>query len=394
MNRSLAKTIWAAHCALLLLASAVNGADAAGNSADQSPLVPAAGAGKDGKAAAIAPKAAAPVAAEDEDADEDEKSEETPAGIAEQIKELKQQVDKLRKEGEARKRLEVSEEEKQKKAEDILTAAGREYTLLKKGTLSLEYSFNYSYFSGDVIKAAAIVEQRSNHNITNQIYTEYALRDNFSVNFTLPFAYKYNRVGTDTAQEATDFGDLSFGVQSQPVKAGGDVPAAILSAGVTCPFGSSPYRINPDTALATGSGFYSVNAGVSLSKTMDPLVAFGNLSYNYSFAADGLNQNWKDGRNLTRVEPGSNVGLAMGFGYALSYKASLNMSAQFAYAFGNQYHFSNAASYGSGSSTSASFNIGTGWKITPARSIALKLGIGLTSNDPDFSFSIRVPFEM
>lgn len=328
------------------------------------------------------------------DADEDEaKAADSKDTVEEQLKELKLQVEKLRKEAEARKRLEVSEEEKGKKAEDILTAAGREYTLLKKGATSLEYSFTYSYFSGDVIKDAALVEKRSNHNITNQIYVERGLKDNLSVNASIPFAYKYNRVGTDKAQEASDFGDLSVGMQMQPLKAGGDMPAMIFSAGLTLPFGSSPYKINPDTTLATGAGFYAVNGGVALSKTMDPLIAFGNLSYNYNFPASGLNQNWKDGRNLTSVDPGSAVSLAMGFGYALSYKASLNLSVQANYAFSNEYKFSNADSYKSGSSVSSSFNIGTGWRVTPSRTVSLKLGIGLTSNDPDFSFSVRVPFE-
>lgn len=331
----------------------------------------------------------------DEDTAEDDEQESAASEttLEEQLKELKLQVDKLRKEGEARKRLEVSQDESSKKAGDILSAAGREYTLLKKGSMSLEYSFNYSYFSGDVIKDAAIVEKRSNHNITNQLFIERGVFDNLSVNLSIPFAYKYNKVGTGAAQEATDFGDVSIGTQMQPLKAGGDMPAMILSAGLTLPSGSSPYKIDPDTTLPTGSGFYSVNCGLSLSKTMDPLIAFGNLSYNYSFPASGLNQHWKDGRNLIGVDPGSSIGLAMGFGYALSYKASLNLSAQANYSNGNKYKFSSTAPSESGSSMSSSFNIGTGWRVTPSRTISLKLGIGLTDSDPDFSFSIRVPFE-
>jgi len=323
-----------------------------------------------------------------------EADQEKPKSLEQQMEELRQELRKMRNEVEARKKLEVTEEEREKKAEDILTAAGREYTLIKKGAIGLEYSIDYSYFSGDVIKDAANVEQRSNHNITNQIYTEYGLKENLSVNATIPFCYKYNRAGTDSAQDATDLGDVSLGAQYQPYKAGGDLPTTILSAGVTLPSGSSPYKINPATSLATGSGFYALNAGASLSKTMDPLVAFANLSYTYNFEASGLNQNWSDGRNLTSVDPGSTVGLALGFGYALSYKASLNLSAQFAYTFSNVYHFNGAADYRNGSSMAGTFSIGTGWRITPARTITLKLGIGLTSSDPDFSLSVRVPFEL
>ena len=365
----------------------------------------AAGAGATG-AARSANGVAGAVPAKVADAEEDEEGEEgeeeldealdagSPQGIQQQLTELRQQVEKLRQEAEARKRLEVSEEEKSKKAEDILSAAGREYTLLRKGALSLEYSLNYSLFSGDVIRDAAVIERRSNHNFTNLIFTEYGLKDNLSVNLGVPFVYKFNKVGTSQSQEATGFGDVTLGAQLQPLKAGGDMPALIVSAGASFPFGTSPYRINPETSLATGSGFYSVNGGVSLSKTMDPLLAFGNLSYNYSFGSNRLDQNWKDGRTLTSVDPGSSIGLAMGFGYALSYKASLNLSTQISYSLGSRYRFANAASYDSGSSVGASFNIGTGWRVTPTRSVFLKLGIGLTSNDPDFSLSVRVPFEM
>ncbi|GFO56402.1 hypothetical protein GMSM_34090 [Geomonas sp. Red276] len=326
--------------------------------------------------------------------DDDAADEEAPKGIEQQMEDLRQELRKMQSEMEARKKLEVTEEEKEKKAEDILTAAGREYTLIKKGNIGLEYSLNYSYFSGDVIKDAAVVEKRSNHNITNQVYTEYGLKENLSVNATLPFCYKFNKVGSDASQEASDLGDVSVGMQYQPYKAGGDMPVTILSAGASFPTGSSPYKINTENSLATGAGFYSLNAGASLSKTIDPLVAFANLIYTYSFEASDLDQNWSNGSKLTSVDPGSSVALALGFGYALSYKASLNMSAQFAYNYSNVYHFSNGTDFRNGSSTSATFNIGTGWRITPARSISLKLGIGLTNNDPDFSFTVRVPFEL
>ena len=177
----------------------------------------------------------------DEDADkEDLEPQEGEATVGEQLKELKLQVQKLRKETEARKRLEVSEEEKEQKAVDILSAAGREYTMLKKGALSLEYNLSYAYVSGDVIKDASTIEKRSSHNITNLIYTEYALKDNLSANVSLPFAYKYNKTGTDQAQEGTDMGDVSVGLQLQPAKAGGTMPPVIFSAGLTMPTGSSP----------------------------------------------------------------------------------------------------------------------------------------------------------
>ena len=107
----------------------------------------------------------------------------------------------------------------------------------------------------------------------------------------------------------------------------------------------------------------------------------------------GISQYWDKSSYLTRVEPGSSIGLTFGFGYALSYEASMNIGAQFSYSFGSRYSINDTTTIESGSSLSSAFNIGTGWRITPARSIYVSLGIGLTNNDPDVSLSIKLPYE-
>ncbi|KUG24106.1 hypothetical protein ASZ90_006111 [hydrocarbon metagenome] len=325
------------------------------------------------------------------------KQDDPPLSLQQEVQDLKKEVQRMRDESEARKRLEVPEEEKSKSVEDILSAVSRQYTLLKKGTVGLGYTFNYSYYSSDAVREAIIVERRINHNLTNNIDIEYAIFNNLTISGNLPLAYKYNQIGTDKSQEATDIGDISLGIQYQPIKAGGIFPTTILSAGVSFPTGTSPYKIDPSTSLATGNGYYSFSAGVSFSKTLDPLVAFGNLTYSYGLEQGGLSQYVVDSKKkvigtLLKVDPGSAIGFSLGFGYALSYQASLNLSTQITYSFGSRY-FYDALVFDSGSSVSSSFNVGTGWRVTPTRSVYFTLGLGLTINDPDFAFAIRVPFE-
>lgn len=325
------------------------------------------------------------------------KQDDPPLSLQQEVQELRKEVQRMRDEGEARKRLEVPEEEKSKSVEDILSAVSRQYTLLKKGTVGLGYTFNYSYYSGDVIREIIIVEKRINHNLTNTIDIEYAILNNLTISGNLPLAYKYNQIGTEKSQEATDIGDISLGIQWQPFKAGGIFPTTILSAGVSFPTGTSPYKIDPSASLATGNGYYSFSGGVSFSKTLDPLVAFGNLTYSYGLEQGGLSQYVVDSKKkvigtLLKVDPGSAIGFALGFGYALSYQASLNLSTQFTYSFGSRYFYDSLV-LDSGSSVSSSFNVGTGWRVTPTRSVYFTLGLGLTINDPDFAFAIRVPFE-
>lgn len=322
----------------------------------------------------------------------EQKTSANASSLDQEINRLEKKIQKLIDENEARKRLEVPEEEKSKSVDDILSAVGREYSLLRKGTISLSYSFNYAYYSGDVIIESSQVQRRCNHNLTNTITAEYALLNNVTLSAGIPFAYKYNRVGTAYSQESTDFGDASFGVTWQPF-ASAKFPTTIVSFGATLPTGSSPYNINLNDTLATGSGVYGISAGVSLSKVIDPLVAFGSLSYGYGFPQAGLSQNWQGSGILTKVEPGSTLGLSIGFGYALSYQASMNLSAQFSYAFSSKYTINDTSEFESGHSLASSFNIGTGWRITPARSLYVSLGIGLTNNDSDVSLSIKLPFE-
>lgn len=331
-----------------------------------------------------------------------------PKSIEDEIKELKKEIKKLRGENEARKKLEAPAEEKSQSVEDILSAAGRQYSLLRKGTVGLSYTFGYSYFSGDAIDELSDggigVRRRVNHNINNTIAVEYALLNNLTLSSNIPFIYKYDKVGTAESLDVTDLGDINLGVAWQPFKAGGSIPATIVSFGVSLPTGSSPYEINYENELSTGSGHYGVSLGVSLSKVVDPLVAFGNFSYSYSIPESGLSHIiYEDPTNpaskiyLTEVKPGGSLGLAFGFGYALSYQASMNLSAQFGYSFGSEYTNESttggASTSKTGSSLSSSLNIGTGWRITAARSISTSVGIGLTNNDSDVSLSLRFPFE-
>lgn len=315
-----------------------------------------------------------------------------PQTLEQQVQSLRKEIQKIRDENEARKKLEIPEEEKGQTIEDILSAAGRQYTMMKQGTVGLTYNLGYSYFSSDAITESSVVERRSNHNLTNTITAEYALLNNLTINTSVPFVYKYNRVGTAEAQDTTDLGDVSVGLSVQPFKSGGVMPPLIFSLGLSMPTGESPYEINQQETQSTGSGYYAGSAGFSVSKVIDPLVAFGNMNYTYGFKKS-VDQYWSKTQRLTEVEPGSSLGFAMGFGYALSYQASMNMSVQVSYSFGSEYIINDEFTYESGSSLSAALNIGTGWRITQSRSIYLSLGVGLTNNDSDFSLNFRLPFE-
>lgn len=307
---------------------------------------------------------------------------------------LKKEAEARRKETEARERLEVTEEEKAEKDKEVLSAAGRRYTLGKTGRLELEYNFGYNYYTTDRLEFGEKlhVTHEKLHVLTNTIVVDYAFLDNLTFTGSLPFVYKYEKVGASGSKDVSDVGDISFGLRWQPFKSGGRWPTTILSAGISADTGQSPYDINIDEELSTGSGFWSCSAGASFSKAIDPVVAFGSLSYSHNFDASGLNQHY-DTLTLKKVEPGDCIGFSMGIGYALSYDVSLTFSFTQSYSLEKEYYFESGQTSKSAAYMTSIFSIGTGWRVSPKTTIFINAGIGLTDDDPDFLLSFRLPFD-
>ncbi|MDA8403075.1 MAG: hypothetical protein M0Z56_02585, partial [Desulfobacteraceae bacterium] len=274
-----------------------------------------------------------------------------------------------------------------------------DYSLSREGTLEATYGFTYAYNETDILENITnpAVDHSSNHNLTNALTFKYAIFDNFSIDSTIPFVYKSDQRSTSNERNATDIGDLSFGTIWQPNKSGGDKPTIMYNGSIVLPTGTSPYKIDVDHALSTGSGFYSVSAGVSASKSLDPVFVFGSGSIYYPIAASHLSQRRTGPTTsetiLEKVAPGQTIGLAIGLAYALSYTVSLNASLSYSYSTAYKYTWNSGAKSSSGASTAAVFNLGTGWRLSPEKTVSTSLGIGLTNSASKFTFSFSIPFD-
>lgn len=312
--------------------------------------------------------------------------------IYQELRQLREKVEKLEKEAEAREKLRMTEQEKKQKEEDILEAAGREYTLMEEGMLSMNLSVSYSYYSSDIIRENFDVEYQANHNLTNSVSLSTALRKNVTVSASVPFIYKYDRLGTEREKKVTGLGDLSLGVKHQPFKANNGWPAPIFNLNLGIPTGKGQYDIDPNQDLSTGSGLYSLSGGVSVSHPIDPVNVFGGLTYSHSFCRDDIGQNRQQGR-LEKVEPGGSISANMGFGYALSYRTSLSISYSYSYSFPTKYHWADGSTTTGRESISSSLGLSTSWRITPERTIIIGVNKGLTNDSQDFGLSLRMPLE-
>lgn len=326
-------------------------------------------------------------AVEEPGADSTEDSED----LKKELEKIRKQLDILMKSEDVRGNLTQSVEEKEEKEENILNAAGREYTLMQKGRFGFEYSLMYSSFRYDSIKEANVIEHNANHNFKNTFIFEFPAKDNLTIGSRIPFVYAYDQIGSKDEKQTTDFGDVDFYANYQPMKSGGDMPSIILNTYLSCPMGRSPYKINPDKDVSTGTGGYSTTFSVNASKPIDPVLVYGTLSYEYKFPIAALD--YKVGPyTLNRYEPGDTIGLSCGFAFALSYNTSLSLGYSYSYTLKSTQYFKEIDPQRYPTSNSASIAIGTSWRLASQRRVNVSLSIGL-NNSGSHSIGFQIPME-
>jgi hypothetical protein len=331
-------------------------------------------------------------------ADDQTQKDNSQQELLDRIDTLEKELQKLEDESKARKSLEVTEEEKGEQEKEVLEAVSREYTLSPQGTLSIDYSLSYSYAPTQTIYTTAQALQlqtTANHTFTNSIYTSYSIRDDLTTSLTLPIVYRYDKVGTDQSLNESDIGDMSLGFAFQlprKLKIPGDI-SSTYSFGVLFPTGRSPYKINSNTELSTGSGEYSLSLGGSFSKQVDPVVVFWSLGIGYPLGLKNLNyQEPNTTYTLDKVKSPLSYSLSMGMGYALSYANSINMSFNYQYAQSTTLYYKELTSpVKTGDSVAASFGVGMGFMVTPKTTASVSLAYSLLNTG--FSLTTRIPFD-
>lgn len=305
-----------------------------------------------------------------------------------------------------------SDADTEKALEEVFEAAENSYSLLKQGNLGLNYNFDYSYYgdqrlsliiepqvdsegqaTGSSNILSADVNPAVTHTFTNSFALDYGLFDNVTIGGRLPLVAKF-----DTESDITNFsmGDLSGTIRWQPW---GIVPGTMsktLFSSLKLKTGDSPYESDPNKHLSSGSGYYSISGGASVSKVLDPVVLFGSGTYGYNFSETDLNQ-VRDGAVLEEVHPGSSLSGSMGFAYSLSYDVSLSVSFQASYndktrfvlRRGNEKINSTV-----GSQVTGIMNFALGVRVSPKTITNINVGFGMTESAPDFIVGFSMPIDI
>lgn len=308
-----------------------------------------------------------------------------------------------------------SDADTERALEQVFEAAEKSYSLLQRGGVSLNYNFDYSYYGdqridlliepqldsdGQIVGNTSIirnadVQPAASHTFTNAFTLDYGLLNNVTLSGRLPLVAKY-----DTEESLTGYGlgDLSGTVRWQPWEyAPGKISRTVFGT-LKLKTGDSPYQLNLDRDLATGSGFYSISGGMSASKVLDPVVLFGSGSYTYNIPEKGLNQR-RGSALLREVHPGSSYSFSMGFAYSLSYDVSLSVSFQGSFNDETRFVLYTPATGQTRQSVSSSqmsgiMNFALGLRVSPKTIANVNVGFGMTELSPDIILGISLPIDI
>lgn len=231
----------------------------------------------------------------------------------------------------------------------------------------------------------------------------YGLTDRLEAEIRVPYIMRQDRIEVlqrrdqDIVRELelreSQIGDIEFGLRYQLNRSRPLRPTWIAQVRVKSDTGKSPYEIPFDefgvaTGLATGSGFWAVQPGVSFLLPSDPVVIFG-----------GANYLWHIKRNIGRtvsdieigeVDPGDSIMANLGFGFALNPQFSFSLGYRHSYIFPTETEL-NETIQRSNRLQIGVFNLGLSYRLSELQTLNFSLGIGATDDAPDVSLSVRVP---
>ena len=231
----------------------------------------------------------------------------------------------------------------------------------------------------------------------------YGLTSRLEVEARIPYVYRHDRITTlaqrdETINRTTELdgqqiGDVEISARYQLNDVRPGRPIFVANARIKPPTGLGPYDVGYDqfgvaTSLATGSGFWAVEGGLTMLYPSDPAVIFASISYLHNLSRDID----KDigGAHVGRVEPGGSISGSLGFGLALNPRFSVS------FGYSHSYIFPTKTQIGTTIQESNSLQVGSllmGWsyRLSDRMTLTNNFEFGVTSDAPDMRVVVAAP---
>ena len=301
--------------------------------------------------------------------------------------------------------------------------------LTPKGKYVLEPSVQYSYSSSNrvalvgytIIPALLIglvdVREVKRNTMTGALAVRYGLSNRFEVEARLPYVYRSDStISREFLQGSAServfnnsgraIGDVEIGARYQLNDGGSNMPYFLGSLRFKSRTGKDPFDVVTDCVtrcvgntsgtglpldLPTGSGFYSLQPGLTWLFPSDPAVFFGGFSYTYNFKRSGVSRLVLNGQRefIGDVEPGGIFGVNFGMGLALNDKSSFSMGVDLNSVGRTRQNGVPLAT--SVRTQLASLLLGYSYRYTDKTTFSVTVGAGLTRDTPDLTLNLRIP---
>ena len=301
--------------------------------------------------------------------------------------------------------------------------------LTARGKYILEPSVQYGYASSNrvalvgytVIPALLIglvdVREVKRSTLTAALTTRYGLTNRLELEAKLPYVYRSDSTisreilgGTASDKvfgtSGMAIGDIELGARYQLNDGGGNLPFFVGSMRLKTRTGKDPFSFATDCVtrcvgnttgtglpleLPTGSGFYSLQTGLTWLLPSDPAVFFGGFSYTHNFKRGDVSRMVLNGEKefIGEVAPGGIFGVNFGIGLALNDKSSFSMGVDLnSVARTRQNGVPVPASV---RTQLASLLLGYSYRYSDKTAFSVTVGAGLTRDTPDLTVNLRIP---
>jgi hypothetical protein len=282
--------------------------------------------------------------------------------------------------------------------------------LLPPGMLEIDNTTSYFSASSDhvsingfallpILVVGDITSQRVRKDIVMpSLTTRLGLPHKFQFDFRVPYGYELFRTvdanNVETSSSSFGLGDIEFGLSRQLASEHRRLPDMLANLRFKTTTGKDPFNLG-SSQTALGSGFYGLQGNLTMAKSSDPLVFFGNLSYTANLkGTHSVSANDPENPDLMvpgHFKPGDSAGFQIGSILALNPETSMTV--------GWDQRFTRATTL-NGVTVPASYlvegslRLGTTYLYAPGRTVDLSFGVGLTPDTPNLQFSVGFPFRM
>ncbi|MGJ7486478.1 coiled-coil domain-containing protein [Variovorax sp. LT2P21] len=302
--------------------------------------------------------------------------------------------------------------------------------LTPKGTIILEPSFQYAYSSSNqvalvgytIIPSLLIglvdVRQVKQNTFTTALTGRFGISNRFEIEAKVPYVYRSNstvsrEIFTGSAIDnvfntsGRDLGDVEITGRYQLNEGSASTPYMIGTLRFKSRTGKDPFEVVTDCVtrcignttgtglpldLPTGSGFYTLQPGLTWLFPSDPVVFFGSFSYAYNFKRNNVSRTVRDGGSefLGDFRAGDVLGMNFGMGLALNDKSAFSIGVDLNSV--GRVKLNGAPVPGSVRTQLATLMLGYSYRYSPKTSVNISVGAGLTRDTPDLTLTARIPF--